>query len=283
LAVVSSIRTRAKEPDQTCAEAVDLARRLRPDVILMDIRMPGLDGLEATRQIAADPELAGVHVVILTTFGLDEYLFDALRFGASGFLVKDTEPADLATAVRVVAQGDSLISPSMTRRLVAEFARRAKEPHPAAELDGITLAILGLHNCAGSTVLHIHASGPMADVSYAPEELYYWPVIWIRDSGGRWHTTRTRGRSGMNGEVALRLEVIPPLSRATAWIEVHAAGRSIQSRTPSSVSSRSRRATSISSDHRAGPAPRRARSSTAAPSTACRLITSSSLFKTTTR
>ena len=120
------------------ADAVDLARTLRPDVILMDIRMPGLDGLEATRQIAADPELAGVHVVILTTFGLDEYLFDALRFGASGFLVKDTEPADLATAVRVVAQGDSLISPSMTRKLVAEFASRAKEPHPAAELDAIT-------------------------------------------------------------------------------------------------------------------------------------------------
>jgi DNA-binding NarL/FixJ family response regulator len=120
------------------AEAVDLARKLRPDVILMDIRMPRLDGLEATRQIAGDPELAGVRVVILTTFGLDEYLFDALRFGASGFLVKDTEPADLATAVRVVAEGDSLISPSMTRRLVAEFASRAKQPHPAAELDAIT-------------------------------------------------------------------------------------------------------------------------------------------------
>jgi len=104
------------------AGAVDLARKLRPDVILMDIRMPGLDGLEATRQIAADPELAGVHVVILTTFGLDEYLFDALRFGASGFLVKDTEPADLATAVRVVAEGDSLISPSMTREVMVLVA-----------------------------------------------------------------------------------------------------------------------------------------------------------------
>jgi DNA-binding NarL/FixJ family response regulator len=119
-------------------QAVDLARELRPDVILMDIRMPGLDGLEATRQIAGDPELAGVHVVILTTFGLDEYLFDALRFGASGFLVKDTEPADLATAVRVVARGDSLISPSMTRKLVAEFANRAKVPPPTAELNAIT-------------------------------------------------------------------------------------------------------------------------------------------------
>jgi DNA-binding NarL/FixJ family response regulator len=120
------------------AQAMKLARELRPAVILMDIRMPGLDGLEATRRIAADTELADVHIVILTTFGLDEYLFDALRFGASGFLLKDTEPADLATAVRVVAQGDSLISPSMTRRLVAEFASRAKEPPPTAELDTIT-------------------------------------------------------------------------------------------------------------------------------------------------
>jgi DNA-binding NarL/FixJ family response regulator len=121
------------------SHAVDLARKFRPDVILMDIRMPGLNGLEATRQIAADPQLSGVRIVILTTFALDEYLFDALRFGASGFLVKDTEPGDLATAVRVVAQGDSLISPGMTRRLVAEFARRAKEPRRTAELDVITL------------------------------------------------------------------------------------------------------------------------------------------------
>jgi DNA-binding NarL/FixJ family response regulator len=120
------------------AQAMELARKLRPAVILMDIRMPGLDGLEATRQIAADPDLGGVRIVILTTFALDEYLFDALRFGASGFLVKDTEPAELATAVRVVARGDSLISPGMTRRLVAEFADRSKVPHAPAELDVIT-------------------------------------------------------------------------------------------------------------------------------------------------
>lgn len=123
---------------QDGAAAVDLARRLRPDVVLMDVRMPGVDGLEATRRIADDPAMAHVRVVILTTFGLDEYLFDALRFGASGFLVKDTEPGDLATAVRVVAAGDSLISPSMTRRLVAEFANRAKEPRKTAELDVLT-------------------------------------------------------------------------------------------------------------------------------------------------
>ena len=101
---------------------------LRPDVVLMDIRMPVLDGLEATRQITANPDLAGVRIVILTTFELDEYLFEALRHGASGFLVKDTEPSDLVTAIHVVAEGDSLISPGMTRRLVAEFAARANTP-----------------------------------------------------------------------------------------------------------------------------------------------------------
>jgi DNA-binding NarL/FixJ family response regulator len=104
----------------------------------MDIRMPEVDGLEATRLIAADPELAGVRVVILTTFALDEYLFDALRYGASGFLVKDTEPADLVSAVRVVAAGDSLISPSMTRRLIEEFATKAKPSRPAKELAMLT-------------------------------------------------------------------------------------------------------------------------------------------------
>jgi DNA-binding NarL/FixJ family response regulator len=119
-------------------EAVAQARALRPDVVLMDIRMPGLDGLEATRQIAADSRLAAVRVVILTTFGLDEYLFDALRHGASGFLVKDTEPADLVNAVRVVAAGDALISPGMTRRLVEEFAARAKPSHTARELEVLT-------------------------------------------------------------------------------------------------------------------------------------------------
>ena len=119
-------------------EAVALARQHRPEVVLMDIRMPGLDGLDATRQIASDPDLAAVRVVILTTFGLDEYLFDALRYGASGFLVKDTRPADLVEAVRVVAAGDSLISPSMTRRLIEEFATNAKPSRPAKELDVLT-------------------------------------------------------------------------------------------------------------------------------------------------
>jgi DNA-binding NarL/FixJ family response regulator len=119
-------------------EAVRLARALRPDVVLMDIRMPGLDGLEATRAIAADELLDGVRIVILTTFDLDEYVFEALRVGASGFLVKNTEPADLIRGVRAVASGDALLSPGVTRRLVAEFATRVREPRPSPALDQLT-------------------------------------------------------------------------------------------------------------------------------------------------
>ena len=106
-------------------EAVRLARETRPDVVLMDIRMPGVDGLEATRRIAAEPGLTGTRVVILTTFELDEYVFEALRTGASGFLVKDTEPVELLRGVRAVAAGDALLSPSVTRRVIGEFATAA--------------------------------------------------------------------------------------------------------------------------------------------------------------
>ena len=119
-------------------EAVSMSRRHLPDVVLMDIRMPGMDGLEATRIIAADGSLDAVRIVILTTFDLDEYVFEALRVGASGFLVKSTEPAELVHAVRAVAAGDALLSPGVTKRLVAEFAARAKEPRPAAKLDVLT-------------------------------------------------------------------------------------------------------------------------------------------------
>ncbi|GAA4488977.1 response regulator transcription factor [Rhodococcus olei] len=123
----------AEDGEQAVRSAVDLV----PDVVLMDIRMPVLDGLAATRRIAGRTELAGVHVVVLTTFELDEYVFEAIRAGAAGFLVKHTEPADLVRAVRVVAAGDALLSPTVTRRLLAEFAARTK-PVP----DGTVLAAL---------------------------------------------------------------------------------------------------------------------------------------------
>ncbi|MFF4369051.1 response regulator [Streptomyces sp. NPDC001594] len=119
-------------------EAVRLARELRPDVVLMDIRMPDLDGLAATRAITADGTLADVRVVMLTTFELDEYVFEAIRAGASGFLVKDTEPAELLRAVRAVVAGDALLSPGVTRRLISEFAARSREPASAEGLERLT-------------------------------------------------------------------------------------------------------------------------------------------------
>jgi DNA-binding NarL/FixJ family response regulator len=119
-------------------DAVRQATELTPDVVLMDIRMPGMDGLAATRLIATDPRLGDVRVVILTTFGLDEYVFEAIRSGASGFLVKDTEPDELVQAVRVVAGGEALLSPSITKRLIEEFAAHAKEPQPFESLEQLT-------------------------------------------------------------------------------------------------------------------------------------------------
>jgi DNA-binding NarL/FixJ family response regulator len=121
------------------AEALSLARRERPDVVLMDIRMPVMDGLEATRRIVSDAALASVHVVILTTFELDEYVFEALRAGASGFLLKDIDPDDLRQAIRVVANGEALLSPSVTRRLIAEFvAQPDRRPLGAERLAVLT-------------------------------------------------------------------------------------------------------------------------------------------------
>ena len=106
------------------ARAVEVVRRERPDVVLMDIRMPEMDGLEATRQITADERLEGTRVLILTTFDLDEYVFEAIRAGASGFLLKDTLPDDLLAAVRLIADGQALLAPSVTRRLMEEFVQR---------------------------------------------------------------------------------------------------------------------------------------------------------------
>jgi DNA-binding NarL/FixJ family response regulator len=113
--------------------AVALAKSCRPDVVVMDIRMPGMDGLDATREITTDPELAEVKVLVLTTFDLDEYVFEALRAGASGFLLKDTEPVELLRALRVVAAGDALLAPTVTRRMIAEFVARPEHRRPSPD------------------------------------------------------------------------------------------------------------------------------------------------------
>ena len=119
-------------------QAVRIAEQCRPDVMLMDIRMPVLDGIEAIRRIASRPELTSVHVIILTTFELDEYVFEGLRAGAAGFLVKDTDAAELIRAVRVVAGGGALLAPTVTRRLIAEFASRTREARRLPGLDELT-------------------------------------------------------------------------------------------------------------------------------------------------
>jgi len=148
----------------TGREAVEIAAREKPDVLLMDIRMPGMDGIEATRQVTGSGPTADVRVLILTTFDLDEYVYAALRAGASGFLLKDTPPADLLAAIRVIADGDALLAPAITRRLIAEFARRP-EPgqQPAVTLAGVTdrerevltLIARGLSNAEIARALHV--------------------------------------------------------------------------------------------------------------------------------
>ena len=160
--------------------AVEAARETQPDVVLMDIRMPKVDGLEATRLISAESTLAETRVIILTTFELDEYVFDALRNGASGFLLKDTEPVDLLAAIRVVAGGDALISPSVTRRLIEEFASRSRPTASSDALDILTerereivaLAGEGLSNAEIAERLVVSPATAKTHVSRAMTKLH---------------------------------------------------------------------------------------------------------------
>jgi len=161
-------------------DAVAQARDKRPDVVLMDIRMPVLDGLEATRRIVGDPNLNGVRVLILTTFEVDEYVFEALRSGASGFVVKDIEPAELLQAIRVVARGDALLSPGVTRRLIAEFAtqpgqRRAAAPHldvlTEREREVMALVAAGHSNHEIAAELYVSPATAKTHVSRAMSKL----------------------------------------------------------------------------------------------------------------
>ena len=134
----------AEDDIEVVAEAADggaavlLAGRHLPDIALIDVQMPGVDGIEATRRIAADPALAAVHVVILTNYGLDQYVYDALRAGAAGFLVKDIVPEDFLHAVRVAARGDALLAPSITRKLIDRYVSRPPHPAGAVALTGLT-------------------------------------------------------------------------------------------------------------------------------------------------
>ena len=160
-------------------EAVDLARTCRPDVVLMDIRMPVMDGLEATRLITASTEC---RVLILTTFDLDEYVFAALRHGASGFLLKDVPPAELLSGIRVIAAGDALLGPGITRRLIQEFARTAEPSElptagelesriTARELDVLRLVALGLTNAEIAEHLHVGSGTAKTHVAHLLSKL----------------------------------------------------------------------------------------------------------------
>lgn len=160
-------------------EAVAQARQHHPDLVLMDIRMPEMDGIEATHVISSDPELDDIKVIILTTFELDQYVFDSLRAGASGFLLKDTDPQDLLDAIRIIQQGNALLSPTVTRRLIAEFVSHTPAPRPTPGLELLTprerevmaLVAAGLTNDEIADHLYISTNTAKTHVSRAMVKL----------------------------------------------------------------------------------------------------------------
>ncbi|GIE91424.1 response regulator [Actinoplanes regularis] len=177
------------------AAAVELSRRLRPDVVLMDVQMPGLDGIEATRRIATDPLLTAVRVLILTNYEVDSYVFDALRAGASGFLLKDADPADLLRAVAVVARGEALLAPSVTRTLISEFVTGAppgdltagREVLTAREQEIVELVARGLGNDEIAERVVISPATAKTHINRAMMKLHCRDraqlVVWAYDSG----------------------------------------------------------------------------------------------------
>jgi DNA-binding NarL/FixJ family response regulator len=184
------------------AEAVTVARSARPDVLLMDVRMPVLDGIEATRQITSCPESGSVRVIILTTFDLDDYVFGALRAGASGFLLKDTIPEDLITAIRVVAAGEALLAPSVTRRLISEFARTPAlgmpEPVPP-----------GLPAYGGGTATRQGAPGPVAPPPAGSPAAKVTGLLTEREC----EVLRLVAAGMSNGEIADHLHISPATAK----------------------------------------------------------------------
>ena len=175
------------------AEAVSAAHATKPDVVLMDVRMPGVDGVEATRRISRDPALSGVRVLVVTTFDLDEYVFAALRAGASGFVVKDAEPDELLYAVRVVARGESLLAPQVTRRLIDEFV--ARERRPAGPDHHRQAAVLGRLTDREREVLALVGEGLNNDEIAAR--------LHISSATARTHVSRTISKVGARDRVQL--------------------------------------------------------------------------------